>query len=133
MDLTRSLSYEEDDLNGGDASCPLKQFRFSKKKIRKRVGSQIRGAPATRHSPSFIPSRPRGFIRTSPTLDENLDPSIAHLHHDPLSTSHRNKEGVRPYHEKPSQRLTSVGRMVRQSKKYAPKERWWGSSRVGGK
>ena len=49
--------------------------------------------------------------------DVNPDPSIVHLYHDPLFTSHQNKEGVRP-----------VGRMVELSKISAHEERWLGSS-----
>lgn len=117
---------EEDDLNDEHASCRLKLdlvigSGLQRKKLRKRVGLSSFLVQGDSLEPRL--QSPIVDIKQ----DENPDSSIVHLHHDPPSvTSQRNKEN----REKHSQRLTSVGRMVRRSKESAQEETWWGAVEI---
>ena len=81
---------------------------FKERTLRKRVGN-LPDTSGTRNSTftlfrslKGIEPRPRSPI-VDIEQDEDLDSSIVHLHHDPPSTLNGNKEGLRPYLEKPSQ------------------------------
>ena len=110
---------------------------LQRKKLRKRVGNQIHAAVATQHLSSFL-SRPRGFIPTSSTMSDcghrtRQEPRPIHRAPPSQCTLHLapEQEGVRPYREKPSQRLTSVGGMVGRSKNSAPKRGSGGAVETG--
>ena len=105
-------------------------FRFAKKEVKKASGKPETSGPCNSRFTLFRPSSSKGnSFETRPRSpivdierDESLDLSIVHLHHDRPSTSHRN-EGVGLCREKPSKQSTSVGKMMRRSKKSAPEER----------
>ena len=91
---------------------PRDWFRFAKKnEVKKASGKPDTPGPCNSTFTLFCPFSSKGIhsnlvhdLRLCIEQDENFNPSIVHLYHDPPSTSHRNK-GVRPYREKPSQRL----------------------------
>ncbi|KIJ92113.1 hypothetical protein K443DRAFT_685467 [Laccaria amethystina LaAM-08-1] len=103
---------------------PRDWLRFGNKEVKKASGKPDTSGPCNTlccpFSSKGIHSSLVHDLRLCIEQDENLDPSIVHLHHDPPSTSHRNKEGLRPYCEKPSQRSILVRRMVKRSKNSAP-------------